>query len=164
MNQNLRRGIAAAAVVLAAPVLSACLPGNFDAATDQVYNPATGVNDRSGSVDVLNAMIVSGSDGAGTLVAALVNNDTEDPDRLTSVSGAGEDASVTVEGGTADIPADGFVQLLDEGPVSVTGGRIQPGRFISLTFAFEQGGSVTLDAPVVARQGAYAQVPVPDAQ
>lgn len=164
MNVTVRRGIAAVSVVVVAPLLSGCFPGNFDAATDQVYTPATGVNDRSGSVDVLNAMIVSGEDGAGTVVAALVNNDTRDADQLTSITGAGEEEGVTVEGGSVPIPADGLVQLADEALPTATGEAIQTGRFVTLTFAFEQAESVTLDVPVIARQGAYAEVPVPNAQ
>ena len=76
---NVRRSIAVAAAVVAAPVMSSC-GVNFDAQTDQVYNPAVGVNDRSGSVDVLNALIVSKAPGSGTVVATLVNNDEERAD------------------------------------------------------------------------------------
>ena len=71
---NVRRSLAVAALVLTAPVLSSCGVG-FGAQTDQVYNPAAGVDVHSGSVDVLNALIVSGTDGSGTVIATLVNND-----------------------------------------------------------------------------------------
>ena len=64
------------------------------AQTDQVYNPAAGVDDRSGSVDVLNALVVSGSDGSGTVIASLVNNDQTHSDSLRSVAGAGADSSL----------------------------------------------------------------------
>ena len=72
---NVRRSIAAAALLLAVPALSAC-GVSFGAPTDQVYNPSVGVDDQSGQVDVLNALIVSGSNGSGTVVATLVNNQT----------------------------------------------------------------------------------------
>jgi hypothetical protein len=89
---NVRRSLAVAAAVLAAPVLSSC-GVNFDAQTDQVYNPAVGVNDRDGSVDVLNALVVSGSAGSGTVVATLVNNDQEKDDSVRGIAGAGQDCS-----------------------------------------------------------------------
>ena len=160
VNVTLRRSIAAAAVVVAAPVLASC---GFDYQTDQVYTPSEGVIDRSGNVDVLNAMIVSGEDGSGTLVAGLVNNDTEDSDTLSEVSGAEEDLTVTVEnaGGPVEIPADGLVQLADEGSFAVTGDQIQPGMFVTLKLTFENAGSVTLDVPVVSDDPPYDQVPLP---
>jgi len=68
----------------------------FDAPTDQMYTPGVGVNVRTGTVDVLHAAIVSDTDGSGTVIAALVNNDQDDPDRLVEVAGAEDDASITV--------------------------------------------------------------------
>jgi len=65
---NVRRSIASAAVLLTVPALSAC-GVSFGAQTDQVYNPSVGVDDRSGAVDVLNALVVSGANGSGTVVA-----------------------------------------------------------------------------------------------
>jgi hypothetical protein len=62
---NVRRRLATAALLLAVPALSSCSV-SFGAQTDQVYNPSAGVDDRSGSVDVLNALVVSGAAGSGT--------------------------------------------------------------------------------------------------
>ena len=74
MLTPLRRRVAALAMVLLAPVLGGCgiagIHGN-DYQTDQVYQPAVGVNNRSGVVDVLGAVIVSGSDGSGTFIAQM---------------------------------------------------------------------------------------------
>ena len=162
MTQRLR--IATAAAVLALPVMSSC-GSNFNAPTDQVYQPGLGTNDRSGSIDVLHALIVSGEDGTGTLVAALVNNDVENDDTLVGVAGAGDDGSIKVQaqGGPVEIAAGELYQLADKGSVSVRADQIQPGRFVELTFSFERGESVTVEVPVVARSGDYANVPVPSA-
>jgi len=160
---TLRRSIVAATVALAVPVFSSC-GSNFNAPTDQVYVPGVGVNDRSGSVDVLHALIVSGEDASGTVVAALVNNDPETDDVLTDVSGAGEDQMIGVEtsGARIEIPAGSLYQLADEGNVTVTGTQIQPGQFVELTFAFENSKSVTLAVPVVSNtEEDFADVPVP---
>lgn len=159
---NVRRSIAAAVVVLAAPVLSSC-GVTFGAQTDQVYNPSVGVDDRSGSVDVLNALVVSGTDGSGTVVATLVNNDQQNADTLRGVSGAGPDANLTIKpGGATAIPADGLLNLARDGRITVRGKRVVPGNFVKITFSFDRGQAVTLDAPVVSSSNpAYKDVKVP---
>lgn len=143
-------------MLLAAPALASC---GFDKPTDRVYTPSVGVNERSGTVDVLHALIVSGEDGAGTFIAGLANNDTSAADRLTNVTGAGDDSSVTVTGGgTVEIPAGGFTQLADEGGVPLEGEALRPGAFVSLTLSFERGESVTVEVPVVDRRGDYEDI------
>ena len=161
---NVRRSLAAAAVVLAAPVLSSC-GVNFDAQTDQVYNPAVGVDDQSGAVDVLNALVVSGTDGSGALVATLVNNERTEPDRLTKVAGAGEDQALQVTlAAPKEVKPGGLVNLAVEGPIPVRGERVVPGNFVEITFSFDRGAAVTLKAPVVSADNpAYADVKLPGA-
>lgn len=161
---NVRRSIAAAAVLLAAPALSSC-GVSFGAQTDQVYNPSVGVDDRSGQVDVLNALIVSGTDGSGTVVATLVNNDQQTDDTLKGVSGAGKDAGMTVKpGGDTTIPAGGLLNLATKGAVTIRGQRVVPGNFVTITFSFDRAQSVALDVPVVSHSNPdYAGVKVPSA-
>ncbi|HEX2550173.1 MAG TPA: hypothetical protein VHK64_01145 [Nocardioidaceae bacterium] len=161
---NVRRSIAAAAVLLAAPALSSC-GVSFGAQTDQVYNPSVGVDDRSGQVDVLNALIVSGTNGSGTVVATLVNNDQQTDDTLKGVSGAGKDAGMTVKpGGDTTIPAGGLLNLATKGAVTIRGQRVVPGNFVTITFSFDRAQSVTLDVPVVSHSNPdYAGVKVPSA-
>jgi hypothetical protein len=161
---NVRRSIAAAAVLLAAPALSSC-GVSFGAQTDQVYNPSVGVDDRSGQVDVLNALIVSGTDGSGTVVATLVNNDQQTDDTLKGVAGAGKDAGMTVKpGGDTTIPAGGVLNLATKGAVTIRGQRVVPGNFVTITFSFDRAQSVTLDVPVVSHSNPdYAGVKVPSA-
>jgi hypothetical protein len=161
---NVRRSIAAAAVLLAAPALSSC-GVSFGAQTDQVYNPSVGVDDRSGQVDVLNALIVSGTNGSGTVVATLVNNDQQTDDTLKGVAGAGKDAGMTVKpGGDTTIPAGGVLNLATKGAVTIRGQRVVPGSFVTITFSFDRAQSVTLDVPVVSHSNPdYAGVKVPSA-
>jgi hypothetical protein len=159
---NVRRSIAAAAVVLAVPVLSSC-GINFNAQTEQVYNPTAGVEDRSGEVDVLNALIVSGTDGSGTVIATLVNNDQVNEDTLKSVSGAGKDTNISVKmGGATTIPAGGFLNLATDGDITATGSEIVPGKFVDITFSFDRAQAVTLEVPVMSHDNPdYAEVKVP---
>jgi hypothetical protein len=159
---NVRRSIAAAALLLAVPALSAC-GVSFGAPTDQVYNPTVGVDDQSGQVDVLNALIVSGSDGSGTVVASLANNDQQTADTLKGVSGAGKDASLTVKvGGDTTIPAGGLLNLATKGEITARGKRIVPGNFVEITFSFDRAEAITVDVPVVSHSNPdYADVKVP---
>jgi hypothetical protein len=158
---NVRRRLAPAVLLLAAPALASCAV-NFDAQTDKVYNPTVGVDDRSGTVDVLNALVVSGSAGSGAVVATLVNNDQTHADKLTKVAGAGSDASLTVTpGGTSDIGPNGLLNLATKGRITVTGDQVKPGSLVSLTFTFQRGKAVTVQAPVVANTEEYAGVTVP---
>jgi hypothetical protein len=148
-----QRRVAVAALLLA-PALTAC---GFSAQTDQVYQPAVGVNDRSGSVDILNALIVSGEDGSGTFAGTLVNKDTTTDDRLDSVSGEG----ITASRRTVDVPAAGVARLAQSGDVSLAGDRIVPGNFVEITLTFEGGQTTTVSVPVVEAGGDYAEVPLP---
>ena len=156
---NVRRSIAVAAVVVAAPAMSAC-GVTFGAQTDQVYNAAVGVDNRDGSVDVLNALIVCGVDGSGTVVAGLVNNDETNPDALTGITSPD---GVTVSGPTGTtIPAGGMVSLADKGQYAASGKAVKPGAFVKLTFSFENGKATTVDVPVVlATNPDYKDVPLP---
>ena len=161
---NVRRSIAVATVLLAAPLVSSCAV-TFGAQTDLPYNPTVGTDDRSGSVDVLNALIVSGTNGSGTVVATLVNNDQQTDDTLKGVSGAGKDAGMTVKpGGDTTIPAGGVLNLATKGAVTIRGQRVVPGNFVTITFSFDRAQSVTLDVPVVSHSNPdYAGVKVPSA-
>lgn len=158
VNVPLRRSIAIAALALA-PVLSSC---GFNEPTDRVYTPGVGVNERDGQVDVLNALVVSGADGSGSLVATLSNNNSAEPDALVQVAGSGEDAAVRVTlDGPVEVSQGGSVSLSDETEISVEGEPVKPGAFIELTFTFEQGEPVTVQLPVVSRRGTYSDIPVP---
>jgi hypothetical protein len=159
---SLRRCVAAVALVIAAPVLSSC-GATFGAQTDQVYNPAAGVDDRAGSVDVLNALIVSGTEGSGTVIASLVNNDQTHADSLRGVAGAGADSSLQVTpGGDTAIPADGMLNLATDGRITARGERVKAGNFVEITFSFERGEPVTMKVPVVSSDDpVYKDVKVP---
>ena len=152
-----------------APALASCSLGtsNFDAQTNQFYTPAEGVNERSGGVDVLNALVVSDGDGQGRFIAGLVNNSNTTDDALTQVQGAGDASDIK---GTLKTPIDlapnGFVQLADKGvePVVLQGDQIVPGRFVELTMTFQQADPVTVQLPVVAPDDDFKGVELPSAE
>jgi hypothetical protein len=140
-----RRRLAALATVLLVPALGAC-GFNSNYQTDEIYQPGVGVNERSGTVDVLGAVVVSTSSGRGTFVASLVNKDLEQADTLTSITG--EDVEVQLSA-PVQIDPESMANLTQSGAVSVTGDSIRPGRFVRLTLEFESGQSTEVNVPVV---------------
>jgi hypothetical protein len=160
-----QKALAAAAALLAVPALSAC-GVNFGAQTDQVYTPADGENHREGTIDVLNALIISETPGTGRLIAALSNNDTEGADALTGVTGAQESSEVTFQVPGVEIPEGQLVQLAsdDVEPVVVSGDEeaIRPGKFVRLTFEFQNADAATLNVPVLEPGETYADVELPE--
>ncbi len=141
--------------------LSSC---SYDNPTDMVYNPAIGVHDQSSTVDVLNALVVKGSDSAtsGVLVTTLVNNDEQNDDRLTGLEVGAEDQGVSADlTSSIDVPSGDHVLLEEEG-VEVSGEPVQDGAFITLTYTFANAEAVTVDVPVVIQgEGYYEDVETP---
>ncbi|MCW2785317.1 MAG: hypothetical protein JWP74_1834 [Marmoricola sp.] len=165
MKSPIQRRFAIAALLLLAPALGAC---GFSAQTDQVYQAAAGVNDRGSQIDILNALIVSDTDGSGTLSTSLVDTSETKGDTLTGVTGTGITAvSAPIEiapGGAADLskPAVGG------GPqIALTGAAIKPGDFVTLTFTFASGQSTTIKVQVFTSTGDsgndYTDIPLPSA-
>lgn len=140
-------------MVLLLPTLGAC---GFDYQTDQVYQPAVGVNDRSGAVNVFGAVVVSGSDGGGTFVASFVNTHPDKPAKLTSISG--EDDVVVRIVKPVEIAPDTLVNLAPLGAVSVTGEPVSAGAFVRLTLEFDSGQKTEVNVPVVDKAEEFSEV------
>jgi len=141
------------------PLLAACTSVGLSAQTGQVYIPADGANNRTGEVAVLNAVVVSGQDGAGTLVTTFVDQKTEQADLVTNITSKND----TVTGTFPPIPAGGYVNLADLAPIFVTGSDVVAGGYVTLTFDFSSAGPVTMDVPVVAPTGEWASIQLPAA-
>lgn len=146
---NLRRTFALGAVgLMASGILGAC---GFNYATDRINSITSAANYRDGTVDVLNAAIVSKAPNAGTFVAGFANNDQAKTITLTDISGDGTAVS-TVNVDPLAIPANGFVNLAAQGGIPVTG-TFSPGQYVSLTLTYDDGESATLNVPVVLDDG-----------
>src|SRR3954454_9320187 len=147
--------LVAGALVLAVPLLGSC---GFDKATDRVYTPAAGTNNRDTDVDVLSAVIVAAQPDSGTFVASLSNtlNEADDTQTLTGLTGTidGKDVTVTPSDLSVAVPPRGFVNLVDEDPIAVSG-TFEAGQIAELTLTFDSGDSVTMDVPVVYACNAY---------
>ncbi|MDT0200851.1 hypothetical protein [Nocardioides sp. AE5] len=168
LRTRFARATAVGALVLLTPALTSC---GMDFATDKVYTPAPGANDRSERVDVLNAVIVATADGSGTLVTTLVNNDVVQAGEP-SGSADRELTTITSEGGTVEftgpvtIKAAGHVRFsndpvtsdrdgIDLPGIRVTG-SFKIGDFVPVTLQFNEGEPVTVEAPVVPNNGHWA--------
>ena len=152
--------------LVAAGALSGCATG-FEAQTTTVYTAPVGADVRTGDVKGLNMLVVAGSDGTGTLVAALVNTTDED-DQLVEVSVADidSDETLTVTGLDApvDLPARTLVQVADGElpPIGVDGEPVQAGQVLRVNLRFAMAGAIVAEVPVVAAEGDYAEVPTPE--
>lgn len=135
------------ALLLAAP-LTSC---GFDLATDRIYTPAAGTNNRDASVDVLGAVIVSAEEGAGTFVATFVNNDLAEDAAVESLSPAGEGAVTVGEFSPITVDPNGLVNLAadDQQGISVQGEDVVAGHVVPMTLQLSGGQVVPLDVPVV---------------
>ena len=147
---RLRSLATAAAVIALAVPLTSC---GFSYATERDYTPAGGANSREGVVDLLSAVVVSGTEGSGTFVASLSNNDIIDEQSLTGISGGdpGEDGTAVeaAEFEPVVVPAAGLVNLADPPADIILTGDFAAGDFVALSFDFGNGERVSLNVPVV---------------
>lgn len=151
----LRRSLATATAVLALALpLSSC---GFNYATQRDYTPGAGTNDRSGDVAVLSAVVVSGNEGSGTLIASLSNGLTDEASTLTGVTGnrvaTTEDAEESpvelAEFEPVEVPPAGIVNLAEPARDITLTGDFRAGNFLELTFEFDNGQRTEMSVPVV---------------
>jgi hypothetical protein len=150
VKTSLRHLVAICALLILAPVLTAC---GFGAQTNQVYQPAIGTDARGESTDALGVVIVSGEDGSGQLIFSLNNNSFKDADKLVKVSGTDLEIAPT----EVDIPAQTLLNLSDK-PIAVTGDAIKSGDFVKLVFEFQSGEVLNVMTPIVTTQPPYNDI------
>ncbi len=159
LRNRIARGIAAGALVLAVPSLAGC---SF--ATDAVYTPAPGANDRDGQVDVLNAVIVSNKDGEGTFIATFSNNKDATfadgfKDATDTLTGLDGDFTATLPTEAITVPSGGRTTLSsaqnDVAGIPVDG-AFGLGDFVEVTLTFANAGKVTIKVPVVCNGNHFA--------
>ena len=144
LRRSARLLTAAGALVLAASALTSC---GFDYATDRVYTPGAGTNDRSGKVvDVLSAVVVSAEGDSGTLITTFANKSATETASVDAIEGEG----VTIgDFEPIELEPNGYVNLADSDTPITVEGDFAVGEFLSLTFSFDDGSSVTMDVPSV---------------
>jgi hypothetical protein len=150
----LRRTLALATCVLAvcAPALTSC---GFGYATDRIYTPATGVNNRDASVDVLGAVIVSADDGSGTFIASFANNESVETVSVEALEGVDQQQLTADDFSPIEVPPGGLVNLADDEGIGVEGDVIAAGDFVEVDLQFDNGERAQMDIPVVTNCGYY---------
>jgi copper(I)-binding protein len=153
---KLRRTLATGAVSLAATAaLTAC---GFNYPTDRINNITSSANYRDGTVNVLNAVVVSKQDDAGTLIATFVNNDPTKAISLSSIKGDGT-AVGQVDVKPFPIAPNGLVSLAAQGGIPMTG-TFKAGGYVTLTLTFDDGESASFGVPVVTDSAQWAGLDV----
>jgi len=152
---QLRRSLAlvSGALLLTAP-LSSC---GFDPATNRVNTVSQGTTDRDGTVDVLNAVIVSGEKGSGVFITTLVNNDLENEATLDSLTADDADAVQVGEFSPITVDPNGLVNLAADGQEGIpVEGELAAGDVVPMTLQLSGGQVVQLTVPVMANCGEFA--------
>jgi hypothetical protein len=161
------RVLAAMFAASALLALSGCA-ANFDAPTNEPYQPAAGISDRNGGVYAINTLVVTDGSGNGTVVSSLINQQQDD-DTLQSYSATdstGADITTTPLAQPISLPAypspGQSVQLGSSGDLRLSGDNVDGGTFVSITFTFSSAAPITVNVPVVVGgpDTAYADIPV----
>ena len=158
LRRPARTRIALAALALATTALTSC---GFDYATDRYYTPAAGANERSGSVDVLGAVIVSTDPGSGTFIATLSNNSTSESATLDQIAPGGTDQVSAGDFEPVEIEPGGMVSLAEPPAEIEVTGDFEAGNFVELALAFDNGERTSIEVPVVANSGIWSDLDGP---
>lgn len=155
-SRSRRAGVLAASVA-SLGLLSGCSAG-YDSTSRAPYAPGDGVIANSGSVRLLNVLIVA-AEGAdrGVVIGSVANRGDQD-DRLVAI----ESPHGTVElGGGYDLAAKDMVPLStgeDGGQVVISGLDREPGRAVPLRFVFESAEPVTVRTVIVPPNEYYEEL------
>ncbi|MFG3442472.1 copper chaperone PCu(A)C [Nonomuraea sp. NPDC047897] len=166
-----RRWIAAAAALLAAPVLAGCAAG-FDANTNKPYAPVEGAalieNGGYGSrgIQIPQAFVLGPDSGAqlawrgSAPVYLSIINTAGAPDTLQQVS-AGSLGAVKLTA-PIQLPSQQLVNTGKPTPQIMIEGlskALRGGESVKLDLTFANAGVVSMDVPVVTRSREYKEYP-----
>ncbi|WP_193610560.1 hypothetical protein [Nocardioides lijunqiniae] len=154
MHHRSKLVLAVGALLLATPALSSC---GFNLATDRINTVQHGGTNRDASVDLLAVVIVSATDGSGTLSGRIVNS-SEDATELSAVTALDDESVSTGEIASVEVPSGAAVAMADLGDGVRVEGDFAAGDIIDLTFEFTNGEQVEVEVPVVRECGYYADL------
>ncbi len=152
MRWNRRLLLGAIAVLV--PVLAGCEAG-YNAPTLQFHPASSGVSTTVNGITMDNLFVLGAPVGSvlppGGRAGVFLAIESENGDRLISVSAPGAASSVKLAGGSIDLPAQTLVDLGGPVPQMVLTGLANPlsgGETVQLTLTFAQAGVITLGVPV----------------
>lgn len=156
MTRSNRRLLFGAIAVLI-PVLAGCEAGNN--APMLAYHPASdGVSVIKDGITIDNVFVLGPAVGStlkiGGRASLFAAMSAENGDRLESVTAPDAASSVTVSGGTINMPQQALIDLHGPKPQLVLTGLthdLQGGATIQIVFTFAEAGPIRLSVPVEPR-------------
>jgi len=150
-SQRRSLALVAGALLCVAP-LSAC---GFNYSTDEVYTASAGVDDRTGTLDILSAVVVSEQKGSGTFIASFSNNSEDTSERVLAMSAGTDNPTLKVAGFTPiTVKPAALVNLATDPSITLTG-EFSAGDYVSLKFDLENEPDLQISIPVVAATYQY---------
>lgn len=142
------------AMALLLPALAGCEAG-LNAPTLQ-YHPANfAVNKTQDGISFSNVFVLgaapNGPAVAGGRTGVFLSLFAANGDRLTGVKAQGTATSVSITGGSVNLPAQSLVNLSGPVPQVVLNGlsgSLQGGEMVTLNFTFAKAGTITMTVPV----------------
>jgi hypothetical protein len=147
--------------LVAVPVLALMALGcaNVTEQTQAWRDAPNGTSATAGEMDIRNALVVSDSEGNGTVFASFANRGGQ-ADALTGV--IVDDIEATSGAGDVELPAGGVASVAADGArVDVSGMDVAPGRIVDVQFIFANAPRVSVQAIVQPNDGIYADVTFP---
>ena len=151
LSRRHRIALSLGALILAVPGVASC---GFNYATDRENTVSNGTSDKSGTVDVLNAVIVSQEDGSGTFIATLSNNSADETIHMTSLSFGGDSTTQVAAFDPIEVKPHAVVNLADGQGIKISG-DFKAGDFVALTVGFDNGESADMKVHVVVADDEY---------
>ncbi len=145
-------------VFLISTLLTGCGAGQT-ASTRLIKQVTDGVEGQSNEIRVRNLLVVKQEDGAGVLVATLVNW-ADDNDAITSITIEGQEAVLTAK--TLELKKNApviFVGDSANADASVAQLNDVVGHRIPVVIKFAKASPLTLDALILQADGIYAEIP-----
>ena len=151
LSRRHRIALILGALILAVPGVASC---GFNYATDRENTISNGTSDKSGTVDVLNAVIVSSEDGSGTFIATLSNNSADETVSMNSLSFGSNSTTAVAAFDPIEVKPHAVVNLADGQGIKVSG-DFKAGDFVALTVGFDNGESADMKVHVVVADDEY---------
>ena len=150
------------AVAVLVPVLAGCEAG-FNAPTLEFHQAAPGATLTHNGITIDNAFVLGAASGStlpqGGRAGVFMALESENGDRLESVTAPGAASAVEVTGTSVNLPAQQLVDLSGPAPKVVLSGltsELVGGETVTMTFTFAEAGSITVQVPVEAKSYDYS--------
>ncbi len=159
---RLNRRLLLGAIAVLLPALAGCEAG-FNAPTLEFHQAAAGVSTVQGGITIDNVFVLGAPPGSvlppGGRAGVFLALESQNGDRLVSVSAPGTASSVKLAGGSINLPAQTPVDLSGPEPKMVLSGltsSLSGGETVQLTLTFAVAGVITLSVPVEPQAYDYA--------